>query len=29
MSRLIVLDSGPLGMITNPKAEGITLDCQT
>jgi predicted nucleic acid-binding protein len=28
MSRLIVLDSGPLGMVTNPKATGITLDCQ-
>ncbi|MBW4511683.1 MAG: hypothetical protein KME64_35050 [Scytonematopsis contorta HA4267-MV1] len=28
MSRLILLDSGPLGMVTNPKATGITLDCQ-
>lgn len=28
MSRLIVLDSGPLGMVTNPKAQGIPLDCQ-
>lgn len=28
MSRLILLDSGPLGMVTNPKAKGIPLDCQ-
>ncbi|MBD2604154.1 nucleic acid-binding protein [Scytonema hofmannii FACHB-248] len=28
MSRLILLDSGPLGMVTNPKAQGIPLDCQ-
>lgn len=28
MSRLILLDSGPLGMVTNPKATGIPLDCQ-
>ena len=28
MSRLIVLDSGPLGMVTNPKAKGIPLACQ-
>jgi predicted nucleic acid-binding protein len=28
MSRIILLDSGPLGMVTNPKATGITLDCQ-
>ena len=28
MSRIILLDSGPLRMITNPKAEGITLACQ-
>jgi hypothetical protein len=28
MSRLILLDSGPLGMATNPKATGIPLDCQ-
>ncbi|NJL10860.1 MAG: type II toxin-antitoxin system VapC family toxin [Calothrix sp. SM1_7_51] len=28
MSRLILLDSGPLGMATNPKAKGIPLDCQ-
>ena len=27
MSRLILLDSGPLGMITNPKAKGIPLEC--
>lgn len=23
-----MLDSGPLGMVTNPKAQGIPLDCQ-
>ncbi len=28
MKRLILLDSGPLGMVTNPKATGIPLDCQ-
>ena len=28
MSRLILLDYGPLGMITNPKAKGIPLECQ-
>lgn len=28
MSRIIVLDSGPLGMVTNPKAKGIPLACQ-
>jgi predicted nucleic acid-binding protein len=28
MSRLILLDSGPLKMVTNPKAKGIPLDCQ-
>jgi hypothetical protein len=28
MSRLILLDSDPLGMVTNPKAKGIPLDCQ-
>jgi hypothetical protein len=28
MSRLILLDSGPLGMVTNPKATGTPLDCQ-
>ncbi|MEH2384125.1 MAG: hypothetical protein V7K27_35445 [Nostoc sp.] len=28
MSRLILLDSGPLGMVTNPKAKGIPLACQ-
>ncbi|MEM6425498.1 MAG: nucleic acid-binding protein [Cyanobacteria bacterium P01_D01_bin.128] len=28
MSRLILLDSGPLGMVTNPKAKGNPLDCQ-
>ncbi|MFM8299172.1 MAG: hypothetical protein ACKN87_07860 [Microcystis aeruginosa] len=28
MIRLILLDSGLLGMVTNPKATGITLDCQ-
>jgi predicted nucleic acid-binding protein len=28
MNRIIVLDSGPLGMVTNPKAKGIPLDCQ-
>jgi predicted nucleic acid-binding protein len=28
MSCYILLDSGPLGMVTNPRASGITLDCQ-
>lgn len=28
MSRLILLDSGPLGMVTNPKAKGVPLACQ-
>jgi predicted nucleic acid-binding protein len=28
MTRLILLDSGPLGMAAHPKAEGITRDCQ-
>ena len=28
MSRLILLDSAPLGMATNPKAKGIPLECQ-
>jgi predicted nucleic acid-binding protein len=28
MSRIIVLDSGPLGMVTNPKAKGLPLTCQ-
>jgi predicted nucleic acid-binding protein len=28
MSRLILLDSGPLGMATNPKAKGVPLECQ-
>lgn len=28
MKRLILLNSGPLGMVTNPKAVGSTLDCQ-
>lgn len=28
MSRLILLDSGPLGMVTNPKAGGLPLECQ-
>lgn len=28
MSCLILLDAGPLGMVTNPKATGITLNCQ-
>jgi predicted nucleic acid-binding protein len=26
--KYIMLDSGPLGMVTNPKASGLTLDCQ-
>jgi predicted nucleic acid-binding protein len=28
MNRVILLDSGPLGMVTNPKAKGIPLACQ-
>lgn len=28
MNRIILLDSGPLGMVTNPKATGTPLDCQ-
>ncbi|BAU09980.1 hypothetical protein LEP3755_04570 [Leptolyngbya sp. NIES-3755] len=28
MSRLILLDAGPLGMAIHPKAKGISLDCQ-
>jgi len=28
MTRHIFLDSGPLGMVTNPKANGTTLECQ-
>ena len=28
MIRHIILDSGPLSMVTNPKANGITLECQ-
>ncbi len=28
MTRHIILDSGPLGMVTNPRASGITLECQ-
>lgn len=28
MNRLIVLDSAPLGMVTNPQAKGIPLACQ-
>jgi predicted nucleic acid-binding protein len=28
MSRLILLDSGPLGMATHPKAKGLPLECQ-
>jgi predicted nucleic acid-binding protein len=28
MSRYIFLDAGPLGMVTNPKASGVTLECQ-
>jgi predicted nucleic acid-binding protein len=28
MTRLILLDSGPLGMAAHPKAEGVTRDCQ-
>jgi predicted nucleic acid-binding protein len=28
MSRVIVLDAGPLGMATNPKAKDVPLQCQ-
>jgi predicted nucleic acid-binding protein len=28
MSRVIVLDAGPLGMATNPKAKDVPLECQ-
>jgi predicted nucleic acid-binding protein len=28
MRRLILLDAGPLGMVTNPKATGVPLACQ-
>ncbi|MEB3312116.1 MAG: nuclease [Snowella sp.] len=28
MNRLILLDSGPLGMVTNPKGRGIPAACQ-
>ena len=28
MSRVVVLDSGPVGMVTNPKATPLALDCQ-
>jgi predicted nucleic acid-binding protein len=28
MMRNIILDSGPLGMVTNPRASGLTLECQ-
>ncbi len=28
MSRVILLDSGPLGMVTHPKATGVSHDCQ-
>lgn len=28
MSRLVLLDSGPLGMAANPKAKGVPLSCQ-
>ncbi len=28
MTHHIILDSGPLGMVTNPRASGITLECQ-
>jgi predicted nucleic acid-binding protein len=28
MNRLILLDSGSLGMVTNPKAKGLPLACQ-
>jgi hypothetical protein len=28
MSRYLFLDTGLLGMVTNPKASGVTLECQ-
>lgn len=28
MSRVVLLDSGPLGMVTNPRATSIALECQ-
>lgn len=28
MSPCLLLDAGPLGMVTNPRASGITLECQ-
>ncbi|NJM63715.1 MAG: type II toxin-antitoxin system VapC family toxin [Oscillatoriales cyanobacterium RU_3_3] len=28
MSRYVFLDSGPLGMVTNPKATPLTVECQ-
>ena len=27
MSKIVVLDAGPLGMISNPNATGINRDC--
>ena len=28
MSRVVLLDSAPVGMVTNPKATSLTLECQ-
>ena len=28
MSRVVLLDSGPLGMVTNPRATPLALECQ-
>ncbi len=28
MSKFVILDSGPLGMITNPRSTPLTLECQ-
>lgn len=28
MSKVVLLDSGPLGMVTNPKATPLSLECQ-
>lgn len=28
MSRIVLLDSGPLGMVTNPKSTPLSLECQ-
>jgi hypothetical protein len=28
MSRVVLLDSSPLGMVTNPRATSISLECQ-